>query len=243
MNESVRGTSSIVLIEDDLGLAGEVRRGLLTRWSGCPPLIAVCADGKSGVRTVLQVMPRVVILDLNLPDCYGLELIPRMRHFVAGIQICVLSAAGTSDCRVAGLRSGADDYVSKPFCMEELALRVERLAGDREAPGESVLSCPDFYLHAPTRRIIRPDRYITLTEKECALLTCLMRCPDRVVSRANLLEEVWSGRSLFPNTVDVTVERLRCKLDRPYGSAYLKTAYRQGYYFDSRGYAGAALGI
>lgn len=171
-----------------------------------------------------------VILDVMLPDADGFDVCRRLRKNGRWAPILMLTARDAVDDRVRGLDSGADDYVTKPFAFAELLARLRALVrrGAEERP--AVLVVGTLELDPATRRVRRNGVDISLTTKEFALLECLMRHPGEVLSRGNLIEQVWdfayAGTS---NVVDVYVRYLRDKVDRPFGVASIETIRGVGY--------------
>src|SRR4051812_34369100 len=172
----------------------------------------------------------VVVLDVMLPDVDGFEVCRRLRGAGVWAPVLMLTARDSVDDRVAGLDSGADDYLVKPFAFAELLARLRALArrGDAERP--AVLTVGDLRLDPATREVRRGVTAVLLSAKEFALLETFMRRPGDVLSRLYLLEHAWDfayeNRS---NVVDVYVRRLRRKIDVPFGCDSLETVRSAGY--------------
>ena len=172
----------------------------------------------------------VLVLDVNLPGIDGFETLRRLRAEAITTPILILTARDAVDDRIAGLDTGADDYVVKPFDFGELFARVRALA--RRGPAESgpVLEVGDLSLNLATHTARRGDVEIPLSTKELQLLEVFMRRPGQVLSRYDLLEGAWDmdyeNRS---NVVDVYVRYLRDKIDRPFGVQSIETVRGAGY--------------
>ena len=155
-----------------------------------------------------------MLLDLNMPDLDGLEVLRRLREGGDQVPVCVLSARDEVDDRVRGLQAGADDYIVKPFAMQEVVARVQALLRRRPAGEGEALQAGDLRLDPRARSAHRGERALDLTRREFELLEFLMRHPGEVVERRRLHEEVW-GYTFDPgtNVADVFVGYLRRKLE------------------------------
>jgi DNA-binding response OmpR family regulator len=175
----------------------------------------------------------VVLLDVMLPGLSGLEVCQSLRAARVGLPILMLTALGTVEDRVAGLRLGADDYLPKPFAFEELLARIDALA--RRAHSEPLvkaeaLQVDDLLLDLTTMRARRGDQALDLTARELALLELLMRHPGRLFSRERILANVWgTHEDPLTNVVDVYIRRLRSKIDEGQGRALIHTVRGLGY--------------
>jgi two-component system OmpR family response regulator len=173
-----------------------------------------------------------VVLDVMLPDLDGLEVCRRMRDDGVWVPVLMLTARNAIEDRVAGLDSGADDYLVKPFAFEELAARLRALIrrGDAERP--TVLCAGDLRLDPAAREVVSGSTPIALSMREFSLLELFMRRPGQVLSRLYLLEHAWDfayvNRS---NVIDHYVCRLRRKIDQPFGVVSLETVRYVGYRF------------
>jgi two-component system OmpR family response regulator len=171
-----------------------------------------------------------IVLDVMLPGLNGFETCRRLRNDGVWAPVLMLTARDSVEDRVAGLDTGADDYLVKPFAFAELLARLRALArrGDLERP--SVLEVGDLRLDPATREVRRDSTEIVLSAKEFALLETFMRRPGEVLSRLHLIEHAWDfaydNRS---NVVDVYVRRLRLKVDKPFGRHSLETVRGGGY--------------
>ena len=223
----------ILVVDDEQAVRESLRRSL--RFNGYEVLTA--NDGLEAVETVRAENPELLILDVMMPNMDGLEVCRSLRSEGWDRPILVLTARdGVSD-RVAGLDAGADDYLPKPFALEELLARVRslvrRASADSiaaEAPVESKLSFEDLELDADTREVSRGGRAISLTRTEFALLQLLMENPRKVLSRSKILEEVWGYD--FPTSghaLEVYIGYLRKKTEGEGDARLIHTVRGVGY--------------
>lgn len=223
----------ILVVDDEQPVRESLRRSL--RFNGYDVLTA--SDGLEAVEAVRSENPELLILDVMMPNMDGLEVCRTLRSEGWDRPILVLTARdGVSD-RVAGLDAGADDYLPKPFALEELLARVRslvrRASADSiaaEAPVESKLSFEDLELDADTREVSRGGRAISLTRTEFSLLQLLMENPRKVLSRSKILEEVWGYD--FPtsgNALEVYIGYLRKKTEGDGDSRLIHTVRGVGY--------------
>lgn len=217
----------ILVVEDDNETAHYIRRGLTEL--GCQ--VDVASDGKSGLLMAAAENYDVAILDRMLPGPDGIAIVESLRKIGKKTPILFLSALGSVDERVRGLRAGADDYLTKPFAFSELHARVEALAR-RGVPdvAETILSLEDLEMDLIARSVRRGGTRIDLQPREFALLEYLLRHAGRVVTRTMLLEQVW-GYHFDPHTnvIDVHVSRLRRKIDHGSDRQLLHTVRGAGY--------------
>ena len=226
-------TVTVLVVDDEQAVRESLRRSL--RFNGYEVLTA--NDGLEAVETVRAENPELLILDIMMPNMDGLEVCRTLRSEGWDRPILVLTARdGVSD-RVSGLDAGADDYLPKPFALEELLARVRslvrRASADSiaaEAPVESKLSFEDLELDADTREVSRGGRAISLTRTEFALLQLLMENPRKVLSRSKILEEVWGYD--FPtsgNALEVYIGYLRKKTEGESDARLIHTVRGVGY--------------
>src|SRR5712691_6964114 len=199
--------------------------------------VSTAADGASGLAAIARDRPDVVILDLGLPDMDGTEVIKGVRGWTS-IPIIVLSAWGQESQQVAALDAGADDYVTKPFGLDELLARL-RAAVRRasQAPDELVVATADFTVDLADKRVTRDGTDVRLTPTEWQLLEVLVRHQDRLVTQRQLLQEVWGPRyETEDNYLRVYVAHLRRKLEPdPSRPRYLLTEPGMGHRFSGAG--------
>jgi two-component system, OmpR family, response regulator len=218
----------ILLVEDDIEAARNVGQALLEAGY----VVQHCITGPEGLAAASSTRFDLLIIDRMLPQLDGLALIGALRQQGVSTPVLVLSALGTVDDRVEGLRAGGDDYLVKPFAIAELLARVEALL--RRALGDvhhvGVLRVADLELNVIARRVTRAGREIALTAKEFQLLEYLMRRVGQVVTRTMLLEAVWNLHfDPQTNLIDVHISRLRQAIDRGYDVPLLHTIRGAGY--------------
>ncbi len=200
----------ILAIDDEPDMLRFLQRGL----SSDGHRVTVTPDGVEGVRLARQIRPFLVILDLVMPRIGGREV---LRQLVAGTtkpRVIVLSGVRDVETRVDCLESGAADFLTKPFAFKELRARVHAQTRSIDSPNEQRLTAGRLVLDRVTRTLVVDGREVSLTTRECQLLSHLMSRPDIVCSREELLAEVWE-LSFDPgtNVVDACVRRLRSKMD------------------------------
>lgn len=222
----------ILIVEDDERIADFVQRGLKAEGYA----VEAARNGLDAIALGSEGQFQVIILDLGLPDMNGREVCERLRDNGVDTPILMLTARDTVQDKVTGLRSGADDYMTKPFSFEELLARIEvlmRRRGGGKAESKE-LQIADLVLNLESHEVRRGDTLIELTPKEFTLLECLMRMPGKVLSRTRILEQVW-GYSADPltNVVDVYIRQLRRKIDDDYELKLLKTVRGFGYKLDA----------
>jgi len=193
------------------------------------------ADAEAALRFIGEALPDLVLVDWMLPGLSGIELVRRLRREerTRSLPLILLTARGAEVDKVLGLEAGADDYVTKPFSPRELLARIRAvLRRRRPEVGEEVLEAGGLKLDPAARRVLAQGRVVSLGPTEFRLLQFLMAHPERVHSRAQLLDRVW-GDHVFveERTVDVHVRRLRAALE-PYGlSGLIQTVRGAGYRF------------
>jgi two-component system, OmpR family, response regulator len=227
------GSTRILLVEDDQRIVDFVQRGLKAEGYA----VDVARSGLEAVALGTEGQFQAIILDLGLPDLNGIQVCEQLRSVGVETPILMLTARETVQDKVTGLRSGADDYMTKPFAFEELLARIEvlmRRRGGDIKPDTRELQIADLILNGETHEVRRGDMLIDLTPKEFALLECFMRAPGKVLSRTRILEQVW-GYSADPltNVVDVYIRQLRRKIDDNFDLKLLKTVRGFGYKLDA----------
>ena len=223
----------VLLVEDDQRIVDFVQRGLKAEGY----VVEVARSGLEAIALGKEGKFQIIILDLGLPDLNGRQVCEQLRSTGVGTPILMLTARDTVQDKVTGLRSGADDYMTKPFAFEELLARIEvliRRRGGEIKPEVKELRIADLILNMETHEVRRGETLIDLTPKEFALLECFMRMPGKVLSRTRILEQVW-GYSSDPltNVVDVYIRQLRRKIDDDYDLKLLKTVRGFGYKLDA----------
>jgi two-component system, OmpR family, response regulator len=216
----------VLLVEDDVRMADMLRRGLGSEGIA----VDVAPSGEEAQWRVDPNVHSVVVLDVMLPGIDGIETCKRLRAAEVWTPILMLTARDAVADRVAGLNSGADDYLAKPYSFEELLARIHALARRDSGPRPVVLAVGDLRLEPMSHRVWRGEQPIEVTTREVAILEAFMRRPGRIVSRYELLELAWQGEvDHRSNVVDVAVRRLRDKVDRPFGVASIETIRGAGY--------------
>jgi two-component system OmpR family response regulator len=216
----------VLIVEDEPKMAGLLRRGL--RQEGIAADLA--AKGEDAVWMAGATMYDVIVLDLMLPGIDGLEVCRRLRDDGVLSRILMLTARDGVHDRVAGLDSGADDYLVKPFSYAELLARLRALARRSHGTGTPELRVGDLRMDPAKHQVWREKEEIELSAKEFAVLEVFMRRPGEVLSRFQLLEHAWDyeyeNRS---NIVDSYVRLLRRKIDAPFGTKSIQTVRGAGY--------------
>jgi two-component system response regulator MprA len=215
---------SILVVDDDPYIASVVGRGL--RFEGFS--VQIAADGQAALRVARDDPPDLVILDVMLPGMDGLEVCQRLRR-ATNVPILMLTARDAVPDRIAGLNSGADDYLVKPFDFDELLARVRALLRRAQPAQEEVLSFANLRLHPATREVFRGQRRLDLTAREFEVLLLLLRQPRHVLSREYILEQVWGSNAVDSNAVEVYIGRLRDKLEAAGDSRLIQTIRGAGY--------------
>ncbi|UJW34567.1 response regulator transcription factor [Saccharothrix sp. AJ9571] len=203
----------VLVVDDEPPLAELLSMALrMEGWE-----IRTAGDGTSAVRVAREFRPDAVVLDVMLPDFSGLEVIRRLRSEFEHLPVLFLTAKDAVEDRIAGLTAGGDDYVTKPFSLEEVTLRLRALlrrARVVTSATDSLLTVGDLTMDEDTREVHRDGTPITLTATEFELLRYLMRNPKRVLSKAQILDRVWSydfgGQA---NIVELYISYLRKKID------------------------------
>jgi len=225
---------SILVIDDDEKITSMLRRGLAFEGYG----VRTARNGAEGLEAIRHEEPDLIVLDIMMPGVDGWEVCRRLREAGSLVPVLMLTAKDEIGDRVRGLDAGADDYLVKPFALEELLARVRALlrrsAAPRPAAGEEAedrrLVFEDLTLNPDTREAIRGDRAIELTAKEYELLHLFLSNPRRVLSRDVLMEKIWgydySGES---NVLEVYVAMLRNKLEEHGEKRLIQTVRGTGY--------------
>lgn len=212
----------ILVIEDEALIASFVAKGLTAAGFTC----LVEGTGRDGLALALQEAVDLIILDVGLPDMSGFEVLEQLRGQGVRIPVIILTARSSSEDTVAGLNSGADDYMGKPFSFDELLARVRLRLRPSNADSPMTLTHGAISLNLGTRHLTINGRQIDLSAREYGLLETFLRHPGQVLSREQLLSAVW-GLDFDPgsNIVDVYVRYLRKKV----GPSALETVRGMGY--------------
>lgn len=226
--EGAVGTSAmrILLVEDDPLIGKAVSRGLEDVGHSC----TWTKNGRSGLEEALSQRHDAIVLDMMLPEIAGLDVLRQLRAKGVRTPVVALTALGSVDDRVAGLREGADDYIVKPFAFPELLARLEavrRRSADRPAPS---LIVGQVQLDLTNRRVTCAGNHVELTPTEFSLLEILMRNAGQVVTRKMLCEHLWEGEwEGVTNVIEVHVNRLRNKLAHAGAEGLIQTIRGRGY--------------
>ena len=216
----------ILVVEDEKKIATFVQRGL----KECGFVVDVVNRGDEALEIILDHYFDAVVLDIMLPGRDGLSILRVLRERANCVPVLILTARGEISEKVEGLNLGADDYLAKPFSIDELAARVRALI--RRNSGESLLRyrVDDLTLDLATRVVRRGSRRIDLTAREFSVLECLMRAPGRVFTRTQLCQHVWEYHfDPESNLVDVYIQRLRRKVDDGEPTRLIQTVRGTGY--------------
>jgi DNA-binding response OmpR family regulator len=202
----------ILIVEDEVRLARHISRALTT--AGHDTIVV--HDGESALRASGETRFDLIVLDVMLPGIDGFEVLRRLRKAHVDSRVLVLTARGELNDRVNGLALGADDYLAKPFAMQELVARISAL-GRRYAENPPLkLQVADLVLDLTNNELFRGSRKIELSARELTLLRVLMREPGRVFTRTELCEKVWEREHEYDmKLVEVFISRLRRKIDSP----------------------------
>jgi len=216
----------ILVVEDDKTVAQYVKRGLEEAGNH----VDAAGDGEQGLSLASDGHYDLLVLDLRLPKLEGRELLRTLRDRGVAMPVLVLTAQDSVDYKVQALRMGADDYVTKPFALEELLARVEALGRRPKAIAPPVLKIADLTLDTGSREVLRGGKPIDLTPKEYAVLEYLMRHQGRVMSRTLITEYAWDYHfDPGTNIVDVVITRLRKKIDSGREPKLIHTVRGVGY--------------
>jgi two-component system OmpR family response regulator len=222
----------VLVIEDDPEVAAFIAKGLAEQGHS----VDRAAEGKTGLVLATTEDYDVMVIDRMLPELDGLTIVRSVRGTGKQTPMLILSALGEVDSRVAGLRAGGDDYLTKPFAFSELLARIEALAR-RAMPHpetQTTLRVADLELNLLARTATRAGRSIDLQPREFRLLEYLMRHAGQVVTRTMLLEQVWDYHfDPQTNVIDVHVSRLRAKIDKGFDTHLIHTVRGAGYMIDA----------
>ena len=218
----------ILVIEDEERVALPIKKGLEELGFD----ITVATDGSIGKRLALSETFDLIITDILLPKVNGLELCKLIRQELPDMPIIMLTALGTTDDKVEGFDAGANDYLVKPFDFRELYVRIRELLKRVNAVKQSILTAGDLEMNLGTRIVRRGDKEVNLTRKEFKLLEYMMNNQGRVLSRAEIAENVWeTAFDTGTNFIDVYINYLRKKIDRDHEIKLIHTRSGIGFIF------------
>jgi DNA-binding response OmpR family regulator len=216
----------VLLIEDEKKIAAFVRKGLEARGF----VVDVSHRGDEGFAWATTRPYDALVLDILLPGRDGLSILRNLRERKIALPVILLTARSELNERVEGLNLGADDYLTKPFHIEELIARLHAVARRATGASQSMLAVADLTMNLLTREVRRAGQRIELTTREFSLLEHLLRSPGRVLTRVEICERVWEYHfDPGTNLVDVYVQRLRKKVDEPFAAKLIETIRGVGY--------------
>lgn len=217
----------ILVVEDEHKIARALKKALEQEHYA----VDVSFDGDDGLAMATTEPYDLMIVDRMLPGTVdGIGIIKAVREKSIPTPIMLLTALGRVEDKTTGLDSGADDYMVKPFALEELLARVRALLRRPTETESTVLDADDLSLDTTKRRVRRGDKEITLTSKEFGLLEYLLRNKNRPLSKNSIMQHVWDyDADILPNTIEVYIKYLRAKIDKPFGKGLIKTVRGFGY--------------
>jgi DNA-binding response OmpR family regulator len=217
----------ILVIEDEKKVAHFIKRGLEEEKYE----VDTAYDGETGVQKAFEGSYNLIILDVMLPKKDGISVVKEFRARKNMVPVLILSAKDSSEDIVAGLNTGSDDYLVKPFAFSELLARVKAILRRTSLERGAEIRYADLRLDPVAHKVWRKDKEIDLTAKEYALLEFLMRNPNQVVTRTTIAENVWKDTvfDTFTNIIDVYVNYLRKKVDRDADTKLIHTVRGLGY--------------
>ncbi|MFO0775009.1 MAG: response regulator transcription factor [Nitrospiraceae bacterium] len=216
----------ILVIEDEAKVASFIKRALEEENYA----VDLCGDGARGLELAGGTSYDLILVDLMIPEVPGLEVIRRLRAEKITAPILILTALSQTDQKVQGLDAGADDYLTKPFAIDELLARVRAMLRRGSTESAAVLQIDDLILNPATRDVTRAGQRLDLTAKEYALLEYFMRNVGRVLTRPMIAEHVWNlDFDTFTNVIDVYVNYLRNKVDKGRSRKLIHTVRGSGY--------------
>ena len=217
----------VLIIEDEPQLARHVTRALQRH----DHQVRVEHDGAEGLQAALNESPDLIILDLNLPSMDGFSVLKEIHRAKCAARVLILTARGDVEHRIKGLKAGADDYLGKPFSMDELIARVEALGRRGSTPtAADLLTVADLHIDLQHRRVTRAGEPIALSPREFDVLQVMMQEPGRIFSRTELCERVWQRDHEYDTrTVEIFITRLRKKIDSKFSPPLIRTIRSLGY--------------
>ena len=218
----------VLVVEDEKKIASFIRKGLEERGF----VVDVSERGDEGYTLATTRSYDALVLDIMLPGRDGLSILRSLREQKLAVPVILLTARGELSERVEGLNLGADDYLTKPFFLDELVARLHVVTRRRSGDQRSILQAGDLSVNLLTRAATRGAEKVELTTREFALLTYLMRSPGRVFTRTQICEHVWNyHHDPGTNLVDVYVQRVRKKIGEEPGRPLIETVRGIGYRF------------
>lgn len=216
----------ILLVEDEHRIAQSIKKGLEQERMA----VDLAFDGIEGYDLAIGEEYDLIILDLMLPLMNGLEICTKLRQNKKQTPILILTARGQMEDKVEGLNKGADDYLTKPFAFEELLARIRALVRRPKKVEDNILIVNDLTLNTSNFEVIKNKKKIKLSSKEYSLLEFLMRHPNQILSKEQIMNHVWSYETdILPNTIEVYIRNLRNKIDKGFVYPLIQTVRGFGY--------------
>jgi DNA-binding response OmpR family regulator len=223
----------VLLVEDEMSFSRYIRKGLEEEGYA----VDAAADGQEALDAIQVSDYDIVLLDIMIPRISGIEVCKRIRERRHQPSIIMLTALGGIEERIHGLDTGADDYLVKPFAFDELLARIRAVTRrSRDSPRSPILEVADLRMDTVTKKVQRGSVAYDLPTKEYAVLECLMREPERVFTREQIVEHVWDANSFTEsNVIDVYIRNLRRKIDDPFPIKLISTIRGTGYRISGKG--------
>jgi len=216
----------ILIVEDEHLIANALKKGLEQEHY----TVDLVFDGLKGLDLAASGDYDIVLLDLMLPKMDGMEICRQLRSQQIHVPILMLTAKSQTEDKIKGLNCGADDYLTKPFAFEELLARIRALARRPQTAAAEIITVGDLSLNLSNYEVVRQKKIISLSSREYSLLECLMRHTNKILTKDQLIQYVWSYESdILPNTVEVYIRNLRQKIDKNYKVKLIKTIRGFGY--------------
>lgn len=222
----------ILLVEDDVTLNKNISDALIAE----EYVVENYFDGSLAERKMEKNNYDCIILDINLPGKNGFQLCESFRTYNKFTPVIILTAFADLEDKVTGFNCGADDYITKPFYMRELLLRINKLISLNTAAGnrfQQEIRFDDIRIDVAKKKVFRQKQEIDITPREYQILLQLIKTPEEVISKKQLVESIWGSAVHFnTNTIEVYINFLRNKLDKPFGKNSIKTKKGYGYYIE-----------
>lgn len=203
----------ILVVEDEHRIAQSLKKGLTQERFA----VDVAYTGTDGYDLLASETYDCIILDRMLPETDGITLLTKLRKEKIHTPVLFLTAKGLTENKVEGLNAGADDYLAKPFAFEELLARVRALVRRPKTTLPTILSVSDLTLDTTSLRVLRSEKVIQLSQKEFSLLEYLLRHPNTILTKEQIIAHVWDyDADILPNTVEVYMKNLRKKIENPF---------------------------
>lgn len=216
----------ILVVDDEKKIALGIKKALESQKYA----VDVCHDGIEALNMAEAIEYDLIILDRMLPGMDGVSIIKNLRSQTIYTPILLLTALGTVKDKTDGLDAGADDYLPKPFALDELLARVRAILRRPKVKAEIILTVSDLSLNLNTHSVKRSNKDIILTNKEFSLLEFLMRNKNQPISKEQIITHVWNWDSdILPNNIEVYISYLRDKVDKPFSKKLIKTVRGVGY--------------